>query len=84
MENKLHCQSCGKLRNTNLYVESVPNDEGKVDRIQLKIGNLKCMLKKSIDYIKLFQKGKLVGLCCVCGQPTTYMVNKFGKLVSQD
>lgn len=79
--NKIHCKQCAKMRRATIFIESVPDKDGKVERVYLE-------LKKVLEYIKngfikkLFQRGKIANLCPHCGSITEYTVNAAGKLVT--
>lgn len=79
--NKIHCKGCAKMRRPNLFIESVINKEGKVERLHMDLKKILKMIKEEKGMIKLFQRGTFANLCTHCGSISTYTVNDAGKIV---
>jgi uncharacterized Zn finger protein (UPF0148 family) len=83
-DTKLHCPKCGKKRNTALYIQKKPEEEGgKPEIIPIRVGTLMTLLKKvkkGTREVELLQGGLFTSTCPQCLTTTLFRV-KDRKLV---
>ena len=80
MSDKIHCQKCAKQRLPNLFIESVPDKNGKTDRVYVKLKKIKELIQAK-GFIKIFQSGIINNYCLQCHTVSQYKMSKEGKLV---
>jgi hypothetical protein len=78
---KIHCYSCGKKRNSDIFIQSNVKDEnGNVRTLKLKLPQLLYILKNKNLETSLLRGGAFISICPVCNTATPFMVNKNRKL----
>lgn len=79
--NKINCKRCAKMRRPNLFIESKPDKDGKVERLHMDLKKIKKFMEEK-GFIKLFQRGKFANLCSQCHTITEYTINDAGKIIT--
>lgn len=76
----LHCKKCGKQRRPNVFIESKPDKDGKIERLHVNMKRIQELMAAK-GLIKFFQRGVFNSLCDSCHTVTQYKVNESGKIV---
>lgn len=78
---KIHCYSCGKKRNSDIFIQSNISDEkGNVRTLKIKLPQLINVLKRKTLETSILSGGAFIAVCPVCNISTPFMVNNNRKL----
>ena len=69
------------MRRPNIFIESKPDKDGKVERLHMDLKKIQKLIKEK-GFIKLFQRGKFSNLCPHCGSISEYTINDVGKIIT--